>query len=156
MLLVPSVIVYLRILTYAPSPIGPVQGGTEITVNGTDLGVTFADIQSSNLTLGGVTCSPINTGYKIGCQFVCMTTNLRTEGPKNFSLTIGSREAIVNAGSFTAVYPTVNSVTPTFGPMAGGTIVAVSGTGLDVGNQEDTRVSLNISGSSYVCNVLLR
>ncbi|XP_064388277.1 hepatocyte growth factor receptor-like isoform X2 [Halichondria panicea] len=135
---------------------GPVQGGTEITVNGTDLGVTFADIQSSNLTLGGVTCSPINTGYKIGCQFVCMTTNLRTEGPKNFSLTIGSREAIVNAGSFTAVYPTVNSVTPTFGPMAGGTIVAVSGTGLDVGNQEDTRVSLNISGSSYVCNVLLR
>ena len=148
----------VRILTYMHFPLytGPVQGGTEITVNGTDLGVTFADIQSSNLTLGGVACSPIITDYMPGRQFACMTTNLGTEGPQNFFLMIGSREAIVNAGSFAAVYPTVNSVTPTFGPMAGGTTVAVSGTGLDVGNQEDTRVSLNVSGSTYACNILLQ
>ncbi|XP_064383417.1 uncharacterized protein LOC135332039 isoform X3 [Halichondria panicea] len=133
---------------------GPVEGGTEITVNGTDLGVTFADIQNSTLILGGVTCTPVNTGYMPGRQFVCETTNLTTEGPKNVSLTIGSRDAIVNAGSFTAVDPTVNSVTPTFGPMAGGTTVAVSGTRLDVGNQQDTSVSLDISGSSSVCNIL--
>ncbi|XP_064387556.1 uncharacterized protein LOC135335860 isoform X4 [Halichondria panicea] len=135
---------------------GPVQGGTAITVNGTDLGVTFADIQNSTLTLGGVACSPIITNFMPGRQFACITTNLGTEGPQNFSLMIGSREAIVNAGSFTAVYPSVNSVTPTFGPMAGGTTVAVSGTGLDVGNQERTRVSLNVSGSSYVCNISLQ
>ena len=123
-------------------------------MNGTDLGVFFADIQSSTLTLGGVACSPIFTDdYVPGRQFACMTTNLGTKGPQNFSLTIGSRRAIVNADSFIAVYPTVNSVTPTFGPMAGGTTVAVSGTGLDVGNQERTSVSLNISGSSYVCNI---
>ncbi len=40
--------------------------------------------------------------------------------------------------------PTVSSVTPTFGPMAGGTTVVVRGTALNVGNQEDTRVSLEI------------
>ena len=122
-------------------------------MNGTDLGVFAADIQSSTLTLGGVACSPISTDYMSGRQFVCVTTSLGTEGPQNFSLTIGSRKANVNAGSFTAVYPTVNSVTPTFGPMAGGTTVAVSGTGLDVGNQERTEVSLNVSGSSYVCKI---
>ncbi len=123
-------------------------------MNGTDLGVTFADIQNSTLTLGGVACSPINAGYMPGRQFVCVTTNLVTRGSKDFSLAIGSRVASVKAGTFTAVYPTVNSVAPTFGPRAGGTIVAVSGTGLDVGNQEETRVFLEISWSSYVCNVL--
>ncbi len=127
---------------------------------GTDFGVTFADIQNSTLTLGGVTCIPVNTGCIPGRQFVCETTNFVTRGSKDFSLTIGSRVAIdsriaiVMAGSFTVVDPTVSSVTPTFGPMAGGTTVTVSGTGLDVGNQEDTRVSLNVSGSRSVCNIL--
>ena len=140
-------------MTYTP-PIGPVDGGTAITVNGTDLGVSFDDIQSSNLTLGGVACSPNDTNYMPGRRFVCETTNLGTVGSKNFSLMIGSRAAIVNAGSFTAVHPIVSSVTPSFGPMAGGTTVAVSGTGLGVGNQDDTRVSLEVSGTSYVCNML--
>ena len=143
----------IRILTYT-SPSGPVEGGTAITVNGTDFGVTFADIQSSILTLGGVACEPINTGHMPSRQFVCVTTNFGTGGPKHFSLTIGSRVAIVNAGSFTSMSPAVNGVSPTFGPMAGGTTVAVSGTGLDVGNQDDTRVSLEVSGTSYVCNIL--
>ena len=136
--------------TYAPT--GPVVGGTAITVTGTDLGVTFADIP--NLTLGGVACSLLNTGYMPGRQFVCETTDFITEGPKDFSLTIGSRVATVNAGSFTAVVPTVSSVTPTFGFMTGGTTVTVRGTGLDVGNKEGTRVSLEVSGgSSYACNI---
>ncbi len=144
----------MLLYTLTHPPTGPVEGGTAITVNGIDLGVIFADIQNSTLTLGGVACTPINTSYMPGRQFVCVTTNLGTGGFKNFSLTIGSRVAIVNAGSFTAVYPAVNSVNPTFGPMAGGTTVVVRGTGLDVGNRENTSVFLDVSGSSYVCKIL--
>ena len=136
-----------------PPLTGPVEGGTAITVTGTDLGGTFDDIQSSTLTLGGVVCSPLNTGYTPGRQFVCETTNFVTGGSKNFSLTIGSRVATVSAGSFTAVDPTVSSVTPHFGPIAGGTTVVVRGTGLDVGNQENTCVSLKVDGSNYICNI---
>ena len=137
-----------------PAPTGPFEGGTAITVNGTDLGITFTDIQNATLTLGGVACTPTNTGYIPGRQFVCETINFVTEGgSKEFSLTIGSRVAIVMAGSFTAVDPTVSSVTPTFGFITGGTTVVVRGTKLDVGNQEDTRVSLEISGSKYACNI---
>ncbi len=140
---------------------GPVEGGTAITVMGTDLGRTFDDIQNSNLTIGGVVCSPLNTSYIPWRQFVCETTNFVTGGSKDFSLSIGSRVATISAGFFTAVDPTINSVSPTIGPMAGGTTVAVRGTGLDVGNKEDTRVSLevnvkqdiNISASIYVCNI---
>ncbi len=136
-----------------PAHTGPVEGGTAITVMGTDFGGTFVSLQNSNLTLGGVACTPLIIGYIPWQQFVCETTNFVTEGSKEFSLTIDSRVAIVNSGSFTAVDPTVSSVTPTFGPMAGGTAVVVRGTGLDVGNQVDTRVSLEVSGSNYVCNI---
>ncbi len=121
---------------------------------GTEVGVTFIDIQNSTLTLGGVPCTPLNTSYIPWRQFVCETTNFVTGGFKDFSLTIGSRVATVSAGSFTAVDPTINSVTPTIGPVVGGTTVTVRGTGLDVGNQEGTRVSLEVSGgSSYACNI---
>ncbi len=116
--------------------------------------MTFVHIQNAILTLGNVVCTPTKTGYIPGRQFVCETTNFVTGGSKEFSLTIGSREAIVNAGSFTAVDPTVNSMTPTFGPMAGGTTVTVRGTTLDVGNQNDTGVSLEDEGSIYVCNIM--
>ncbi len=137
--------------------IGPVEGGTAITVMGTDLvGTGFADIHNITLTLGGVACSPLSTGYTPWYQFVCETTNFVTEGLKNFSLTIGSRVATVNASSFTAIDPTVISVTPTFGPIAGGTTVVVRGTGLDVGNQEDTKVSLKADGSNYICTILYK
>ncbi len=136
------------------TPTGPVEGGTAITVMGNDLGGTFDDIQKSALTLGGVACSPLNISFIPWHQFVCATTNFVTGGLKEFSLAIGSRVAIVSADSFTAVDPTINRVTPTFGPMAGGSVVVVSGTALDVGNQENTRVSLEISEwSRYVCNI---
>ncbi|XP_064398755.1 hepatocyte growth factor receptor-like isoform X4 [Halichondria panicea] len=133
---------------------GPVEGGTAITVMGIEFGGTFADIRNSALTLGGVACTPLNISYIPWHQFVCETTNFITGGLKEISLTIGSRVAIVSAGSFIAVDSIVNSVTPTFGPMTGGTTVAVIGTGLDVGNQEDTGVSLEVSGSSYICSIL--
>ncbi len=119
---------------------------------GTDLvGTGFADIHNITLTLGGVACSPLSTGYIPWYQFVCETTNLVTEGLKNFSLAIGSRVA---TSFFTVVDPTVISVTPTFGPIAGGTTVVVRGTGLDVGNQENTKVSLKADGSNYTCTIL--
>ncbi len=122
---------------------------------GTEVGVTFIDIQNSTLTLGGMACTPLNTDYIPWRQFVCETTNFVTGGSKDFSLTIGSRVATISAGFFTAVVPTVSSVTPIIGPIAGGTTVTMRGTGLDVGNQEDIRVSLEVSGASrYVCNIL--
>ena len=39
--------------------------------------------------------------------------------------------------------PTISSVSPTFGPMAGGSTLTVSGTILNIGNTENTRVTLN-------------
>ncbi len=122
---------------------------------GTNLGVTFVDVLNATLTLGGVACTPINTDYIPGRQFVCVTNNFGSTGSNVFTMVLyGTIHVNVNADSFIALNPIVSSVKPTFGPMAGGTILTVRGTALRVGNHENTRVTLVSGGSIYPCNVL--
>ncbi len=139
-----------------PPPTGPVEGGTAITVRGTDLGVTFADILNATLTLGSGACTPINTGYITGRQFVCVTSRFGSIGSNDFTMVLyGDINVNVDANSFIVVNPIVRSVTPTFGPIAGGTTLTVGGNDLGVGNHENTRVTLVVSGgSSYPCNIM--
>ncbi len=139
-----------------PTPTGPVDGGTAITVMGTDLGVTFADILNATLTLGGVACTIINTDYIPGRQFVCVTNHFGSTGSNIFTMVLyGNIDVNVNADPFIALNPFVSSVKPTFGPMAGGTKLTVRGTALGAGNLENTRVTMEVSGgSTYPCNMM--
>ena len=126
-------------------------GGTAITVIGTDLGVTFNDINSSQLFLGNVPCIPINPEeYIPGTKFVCETTRYVTSGDKNISLTLAGQTTVGSkriststAPSFQALEPVVTEIVPSFGPVAGGTLVTVRGVYLDIGNQQDTVVYLD-------------
>ena len=43
---------------------GPYQGGTAVTINGTDLGVVFEDI--INITIGGALCIIESNSYQPG------------------------------------------------------------------------------------------
>ena len=43
---------------------GPYQGGTDVTITGTDLGVVFEDI--INITIGGSLCRIYNDSYQPG------------------------------------------------------------------------------------------
>ncbi len=117
--------------------------------------MTFADILSSTLTLGGTVCTPLSINYIPGEQFVCDTTDLGTSGPKTLSLTIGLRVATVMADSFSAVVATVSGVSPSLGPVAGGTVLSLTGTSLNVGNQADTVVNLELmNGANYSCTIM--
>ncbi len=141
--------------THSTLHTGPVEGGTALTVRGTNLGVTFADIQGSILTVGGQNCIPINENYQPGRLFVCETTGFATSGSQVIALTIGSRVAMVTAAPFMAVSVTLNGVTPSFGPLAGGTLITITGSGLNVGNTEETTVNLiEMGGRNYTCEML--
>ncbi|XP_064398652.1 plexin-A2-like [Halichondria panicea] len=135
---------------------GPVEGGTAITVRGTDLGVTFSDVQSSTLTLRGVACTPINTDYIPGRQFVCVTNHFGSTGSNVFTMVLyGHIDVNINADPFIALNPSVRSVKPTFGPMAGGTKLTVGGRELGTGNLENTRVTIEINGgATYPCSMI--
>ena len=131
---------------------GPVAGGTTITVMGTNLGVTFDDISTSQLQLGATPCTPNNQNYISGTQFVCETTNFISPGDRNLVLNIGSRSSTSTAPPFQALEPTVTEIVPNIGPVAGSTLVTVRGVDLDIGNQANTAVYLD--GQTANCAIV--
>ena len=131
---------------------GPLQGGTTITITGTELGVMFSDIQRGSIFFGEAECIPIEASYVAGTQVRCVTKPFSDPGKKSVAIllvreegTPGRRSSFTTSllTNFIVADPTISSVSPTFGPMAGGSILTVSGTDLNVGNTENTRVTLN-------------
>ena len=125
-----------RISSFSPSS-GPPRGGTIITIHGRDLGVTFDDFSAPNsITLGGVSCTPLSMGYESGTTVLCQTGAGLSVGPQDLVVTLlrGGAPVAVTAQGFVVVRPTLTSVEPVFGPIAGGSELRVNGTGLDIGN----------------------
>ena len=125
---------------------GPPEGGTTVTITGTDLGVTYADIVN-NVMISSSPCITQEDGYTPGRQIICETTAFTSgPGPKDIIITVQrgtSSDTVVGGSLFTVVAPTVTGVEPSFGPMSGGTSITIRGTGLNISNVEDTRVTLD-------------
>ena len=125
---------------------GPPEGGTTVTITGTDLGVTYTDIVN-NVLISSSPCMTQEDGYIPGTQIVCETT-ASTSGPGSKAVIVtvqrGTSSSVAVGGSlFTVVAPTVTGVEPPLGPMSGGTTITIRGTGLNISNVEDTRVTLD-------------
>ena len=122
------------------------EGGTIVNITGTDLGVTYGDIEN-NVMISSSPCITQEDGYIQGTQIVCETTPFTSgPGPKDIIITVQrgtSSSMVVRRSLFTVVAPTVTGVEPSFGPMSGGTFIIVRGTGLNISNVEDTRVTLD-------------
>ena len=123
-------------------PSGPPDGGTLIVITGITLGMHFADFMEagSSITVGGVACIPIDMDYISGRQILCRTGSGMQEGPQRVEVSIMDSSGITT-GRFMVVLPTVSSVEPAFGPIAGGSRLTINGTGLDIG--ASTRITLD-------------
>ena len=100
---------------------GPTEGGTTVTITGTDLGTSFDDIVS--ITVGSLTCTPIEDSYLVGRSITCDISS----GSQTQLLGI----AIVVVSSVTVVqlcvpnvqvlssHPRVTIVPPALGPYDG-------------------------------------
>ena len=129
---------------FSPSS-GPPNGRTILTIRGRDLGVVFDNFleAGSNITVGGVICTPLNVDYISGIQVLCRTGSGMGEGAQRVEVNL-VRDAGIRTGrrdGFMVVLPTVSSVEPAFGPIAGGTRLTINGTGLDIGTS--TRITLD-------------
>ena len=130
---------------------GPAEGGTLIRVTGTDLGATFTDI--AGVTLQGpssnATCRLVDSfgsEYIPGEQVFCETEAVSFPGDYHVVLRVnrnGTSQQLQASVGFTVEQPTVRGVSPSYGPKSGGVEVTVSGSNLDIGNTEDTRVQLS-------------
>ncbi|UGQ35176.1 putative Ig domain-containing protein [Janthinobacterium sp. PLB04] len=116
--------------TYVPAPAitsisptaGPLGGGTTVSINGSDLTGATA------VTFGGVAA----TGYTVnGASQITATAPPGTGTVDVRVTTAGGTSAIVGADKFTyAAVPVVSSISPTAGPLVGGTTVTINGSDL--------------------------
>ena len=127
---------------------GPTEGGTTLTISGTDLGTSFGDIVK--ITVGSLTCTPMENSYLAGRSVTCdISSGSQTQGIVDVVVRV-SRMGGANQNATTQFrfeQPRVYSVSPSYGPAAGGTIVRVRGEDLNIGNTERTTVSLVTTGS---------
>jgi hypothetical protein len=121
--------------------IGPLEGGTTITITGRELGVSIDDFGPDSITVGNVLCTLVNTSYIPGRQVLCTTGKLMASKSTN-SILIRLRTGHFTTSHdlFKVATPGVYEVTPSVGPAAGGTWVTVWGTNLNIGNIEDTKI----------------
>jgi hypothetical protein len=99
---------------------GPTTGGTPISIIGTAL------LSATGVTVGGTTCSiTSDSSSSITCS-----APTGTAGPVAVDVTTAGG-TVSDPGGFTyGTNPTVSSVTPSLGPIAGGTAIAINGANL--------------------------
>ena len=126
---------------------GPVQGGTLVTLTGTNLGTKFTDIVGVRLlsnSSSGSSCSLSEEGYVTGRHIVCETTAVESPGQYYLEVNVSrDTDSETTSIAFLVEQPVMSGVEPVFGPKSGGVEVVISGSSLDTGNREETRVLLN-------------
>ena len=127
------------IINFNPK-VGPLEGGTTITIIGRELGVSIDDFASDSIAVGNVPCSLVNTSYIPGRQVLCTTGRLVSR-TNSILIQLQSGALTTSHELFQVATPGVYGVTPSRGPAAGGTRLTVWGTNLNIGNIEDTRIT---------------
>ena len=132
---------------------GPPQGRTRVIINGTNLGTQSLEILS--VTLGSRTCTSNPELYVPGKRIVCSITpddnNTVTSTviiTVRVNTTAPQPKTAVSSTQFQFLTPFIKSVSPTFGPASGGTLVRIEGTNLDIGNKEETNIIMRESSSN--------
>jgi hypothetical protein len=100
---------------------GPVTGGQQITITGTNFGTDTSTVTIGGNQAGVVSWSPTS---------VVVTTPAGTLGQASIILTAGGATSNSFGYTYTAVPPTVTSLDPQGGPDAGGELVTIYGSNL--------------------------
>ncbi|KAH9425398.1 hypothetical protein DERP_006006 [Dermatophagoides pteronyssinus] len=99
---------------------GPIEGGTLVSIEGSNLGSSFDEIKD-RISIGGIPCRPIK--YNISIRIVCRTGQSLI-GPQSALVIIGNRAGIIE----------LIDVNPKIGPQSGGTRIYLSGKNLNIGS----------------------
>ena len=127
---------------------GPREGGTHVTITGTNLGAAYSDILEVRLhSEAGTSVECPLAGeetYIIGRQIVCVSPPVSAAGEYTLNARI-QRESDVQvvSGLYFIEQPQLIRVDPQFGPKSGGIELVISGISLDIGNSENTTACLN-------------
>ncbi|KAK2851043.1 hypothetical protein Q5P01_007319 [Channa striata] len=118
---------------------GPVEGGTVVTISGSNLGQRADDIQNS-VTVAGVPCSVIHSRYEVSSRIVCETTSSGREKSGHASVKVRGGGLGLSAQIFSFQDPVLNSIFPQRGPKAGGSSLTIRGQRLRTGHPSEVSV----------------
>lgn len=122
---------------------GPVQGGTLVTVEGSNLGTTMDEIRDKVL-IGGYPCRV--QSLNISVQFTCLTSSVSR--PMLADVIVGNRAGFTTAkDKFLYSQPEALSSYPNVGPQSGGTRIYI------IGNNLATGTNLEVYLDEYPCHV---
>lgn len=102
---------------------GPTTGGTPVTIVGTN----FVSGGSFGVTIGGAAATSV---VQVSSTQITAVTPAGTAGARNVVITNNDGQTATGTGAYTYIaVPTFTSITPSLGPIAGGTAVTITGTG---------------------------
>nr|XP_056714347.1 plexin-B3 [Euleptes europaea] len=125
-----------------PSPVihsisplnGPFEGGTSLTVIGSNLGHRFEDV-ADTVTVANLLCVPDPSLYLVSTRIVCDVPPGKRGLTGPVEVTVGDRPPGVSASNFTYQDPTLLDIHPHLGPIAGGTRLTITGEELLTGTE---------------------
>jgi IPT/TIG domain len=104
---------------------GSTLGGTVVTIKGTNFAV------GATVTFGGTSATNV---IVVNSTMITVTTPARSSGTVSVTVTnVGAQTSTLTNGFTYVVQPTVTSVSPNSGPVAGGTAVTITGTNFATG-----------------------
>ncbi|XP_034440207.1 plexin-B1 isoform X2 [Hippoglossus hippoglossus] len=128
---------------------GLLEGGTKVTISGSNLGQKAEDILDS-VSVAGVTCTVIPSLYEVSSRIVCRTKASGGEKVGHVSVKVNGGEFGLSSQTFSYQDPFVMGVSPQRGPKAGGTSLTITGRNLLTGRPSD--LSITVGGVS--CNIV--
>ena len=112
---------------------GPLDGGTRITISGTDLGVDVTTVsvfmRQSNRRRkrsgNQLQCEILKDEYVIAETIICKTK--RVSNPANFEIFVKVGEKTSSPVQFSYISPKITEISPEVGVKSGGTLVTIKG-----------------------------
>ncbi|XP_044257639.1 plexin-B isoform X2 [Tribolium madens] len=124
---------------------GPIEGGTLVTIEGSNLGLKKEDVQGK-INIGDVPCELVN--YEVSVKIQCVTGPSKVE--KTAPIIVGNLAGFTKSSvEFSYKDIKLFGIDPTKGPLSGGTQLAIRGQYLNIGSEITAYLD------DYVCQVNL-
>ncbi|XP_068110109.1 plexin-B1 isoform X3 [Hyperolius riggenbachi] len=118
---------------------GPVDGGTRITITGSNLGQKLEDVEDG-VTVVNIPCRVDFLKYEISSSIVCITGKSWTEKSGHVLVEVPGGLHGTSSQLFTYQNPVLISFSPPRGPKSGGSRLTITGTKLVTGRASDIQI----------------
>nr|CAI5855263.1 unnamed protein product [Callosobruchus analis] len=122
---------------------GPIEGGTLVTIEGSNLGLKKEDVQGK-IKIGNITCRLLN--YEVSVRIQCITgpSGVEMKAPVRVGNEAGYTKSAVE---FSYIDIRLTGLYPPIGPQSGGTQLAITGHYLNIGSEITAYLD------EYICQV---